>query len=155
MPAEQRAMMEKMMKSKMPATPAKTTYKQVATGQKVNQWTCTQYEGETEGKKESEVWTTDPKSLGLTPDDFNVLKAMSKFWEGMAKSGAKFFKVEEGQPAEGHYAGVPVKTVYYSEGKVSHTNELKSLERQDFEAAKFDLPSGFAKEEMQQERKHK
>jgi hypothetical protein len=155
MPAEQREMMAKMMKGKMPAAQAKTTYKKVASGQKINQWTCTQYEGESEGKKESDVWTTDPKSLGLTPEDFNVLKAMSKFWEGMAKSGTKFFKVEEGVPTEGHYSGVPVKTAYYSDGKVSRTSEMQSLERQDFDAAKFDLPAGFAKEEMQQERQHK
>jgi hypothetical protein len=155
MPPEQREMMAKMMKGKMPAAPAKTTYKKVSSGQKINQWTCTQYEGESEGKKASEVWTTDWKSLGLTAEDFNVLEALSKFWEGMAKSSSQLFKVEAGEPAEGHYSGVPVKTAYYSGGKVSHTNEMQSLERQDFEASKFDLPASFAKEEMPQERKHK
>lgn len=154
MPLEQRAMMEGRMKGMTSHAASKEVYKKVASGQKVGQWTCAQYEGDTEGTKASDVWTTDPKSLGLTKEDFDVLKDMSKFWEGMAKGGSKLFKIDEAEKDTlGHFSGVPVKTVYYSDGKVSHTNELKSIERKNLDASLFELPADYTKQEMEHGRK--
>lgn len=152
MPPEQRQMMEQQMKGRMPAAKTdETTYKKVASGQKVGEWSATQYEGDREGQKVEDVWATSSKSLGLTAEDFNVLKDMSKFWEGMGRMGrsnAPGFHVNEEGEIEGKFSGVPVKSVKYAEGKVTSTSELKSVQREAFDASLFDLPAGLTKQEM-------
>jgi hypothetical protein len=146
MPPEQRAMMEGMMKGKMPASESKVTFKKVASGQQVGQWTCAQYQGDRNGKKVQDVWTTDWKSLGITESDFTVLMEMSKFWEGLSKFATSHFKISGDQAAEDQYPGVPVKTVDYEDGKAAGSSELQGVQRQDLDAAMFNLPAGFKKE---------
>jgi len=91
----------------------KTTYKKVAAGEKVNQWSCAKYEGYREDKKVNEIWTTDWKSLGLTPEAFKVMKDLGEFFENLAKEmAANFDKIgsEEWEKEQG-YTGIPVKTL--------------------------------------------
>src|SRR6478609_2372814 len=81
MPPEQRAMMEKMMKGKMPqaavAAP-KTVYTAKGSGS-VNGFSCTKYEGDLSGAKVAEVCAALPAQLKLTPSDFQVLDKMKQF----------------------------------------------------------------------------
>ena len=69
MPPEQRAMMEKMMKGKMPQAAAaaapKTVYTAKGSGS-VNGFSCTRYEGDLSGVKESEVCAALPAQIKLT-----------------------------------------------------------------------------------------
>ncbi len=153
LPPEQRQMMEKMMKGRMPVTQAATattTYKKVASGQKVNQWVCAKYEGHRENKKVKEVWTTDWKSFGLTPEAFNVMKDISEFFEGFTKDmGASYDKIgsEEWEKEKG-YSGIPVKTLSFTDGQLRTTSEVTEVRRENLSASLFELPSGLTKKEM-------
>ena len=72
MPPDQRAMMEKMMKGKMPQAAAaapKTVYTSKGSGS-VNGFSCTRYEGDLSGVKESEVCAALPAQIKLTPARF-------------------------------------------------------------------------------------
>jgi hypothetical protein len=154
LPPEQKQMMEKMMQSRgMPmAQPAgvKTTYKKVASDEKVNEWVCAKYEGYRESKKVKEVWTTDWKSLGFTPESFKVMKDLSEFFEDFAKDLASSFdKIgsEEWEKQQG-YAGIPVKTQAYTDGQLRDTTEVAEVKQETLSATLFDLPERLTKKEM-------
>jgi hypothetical protein len=155
LPPEQRQMMEKMMQGRgmpamQPAGTIKTTYKKVASGEKVNQWVCAKYEGYREDNKVKEVWTTDWKSLGLTPESFKVMKDLGEFFEDFAKDMASSFdKIgsEEWEKEQG-YSGIPVKTLSYADGKLRAATEVTEVKQESLSAALFDLPEGLTKKEM-------
>jgi hypothetical protein len=155
MPPEQRQMMEKMMQGRgmpaaQPAGTIKTAYKKTAAGEKVNQWVCAKYEGYREDKKVKEVWTTDWKSLGLTAESFKVMKDLSEFFEDFAKDMASSFdKIgsEEWEKEQG-YAGIPVKTLSYTDGKLRSATEVTEVKQESLPAALFNLPAGLTKKEM-------
>lgn len=148
LPAEERAMIEKSMQANMPFAVPHPTYKKIASGEKVNQWICDKYEGYLDNKKQDEIWTADPKKLGLTTDDFTVLQEMSRFFEGFVKMSVSFYKVgsEEWAKEQG-YAGMPVKTITYANGQATNTRQIKEIKRQDLSAALFELPAGLKKSE--------
>ena len=76
MPPEQRAMMEKMMKGKMPQAAAaapKTVYTAKGSGS-VNGFSCTKYEGDQSGVKEAEVCAAVPAQIKLTPADLQIFE---------------------------------------------------------------------------------
>jgi hypothetical protein len=148
-PPEKREMVEKMMRGKMPSQPPKPQYKKVGSGEKVNQWICDKFEGYRDNKKGEDIWTTDPKNLGLTPDDFNVLQEIGKFFEGFGKMASSFYKV--GSPdweKDNGYSGIPIKTITYSGDQVAETMELKEIQHQDISPTLFDLPGGLKKEKI-------
>lgn len=156
LPQEQRQMMEKMMQGRgmpamQPAGAMKTAYKKVATGEKVNQWACTKYEGHREGEKVKEVWTTDWKSFGLTPENFKVMKDLSEFFKDFAKDMASSFDQigsEEWEKEQGGYTGIPVKTLSYTDGKLRAATEVTEVKQENLAPALFDLPNGLTKKEM-------
>jgi hypothetical protein len=155
LPPEQRQMMEKMMQGRgmpamQPAGTSKTIYKKAAAGEKVNQWVCAKYEGYREGQKVKDVWTTDWKSLGLTPESFKLMKELGEFFEDFAKDVASSFdKVgsEEWEKEQG-YTGIPVKTLSYTEGKLRAATEVTEVKQESLAAALFELPAGLTKKEM-------
>jgi len=152
-PPAQREMMEKMLKSRMPMQQAgtiKTTYKKVASGEKVNQWVCAKYEGYREDNKVKDVWTTDWKSLGLTAETFKVMKDIGEFFEGFAKDmAADFDKIGSAEwEKEQGYTGIPVKTLSYTDGQLRSTTEMTEVKPGDLAASLFDLPAGLTKKEM-------
>ncbi len=150
MPQEQRAMMEQMMKGKMPSQSPKTTFRKTASNIKINKWTCDKYEGYLEGIKTKEIWTTDWRNLGLSREDFNVMQGMSEFFEELTQNKSLFFKAgSKDWEKEQGYPGIPVKTVSYSNGQIKHINELKQIRKQDLDPSLFELPEGFTKKNIQ------
>src|SRR5262249_10927181 len=110
MPPEQRAMVEKMMASRMggagTGAGAKTEYRKVGTDT-VGKWTCDKYEGSQNGQKTSEVCTIDPTTLGIGLGDVQVLQQFAEFFKKMipmAAGGVQGF-------GEAGLSGFPVKTV--------------------------------------------
>ena len=152
LPPEQRQMMETMMKGKMPEKAPEMTYKKVASGEKVNQWTCDQYEGFLEGEKKMEMWTTDWKKLGLKPEDFQVMQDMADFFGEFVEDQASFLQVGAESPEmiadKSQFAGLPVKVIDYSEGSEAHTTQLIEVKEQDFASSLFELPAGLKKKDM-------
>ncbi len=147
MPPEQRQMMEQAMAGKMPHNAPEVSYQKVATEETVNQWVCDKYEETREGHKQSDVWTTDWKNLGLQPEDFNALKETGEFFSELAQGVGSFYKVGD-KPDEHHYVGVPIKTIGYSGDRITNTQELKQISRQDFDASLFELPAGYTKQDL-------
>ena len=151
LPPEQRQMMEQMMAGKMSHKAPEISYQKIASGETVNQWACDKYVGTRQAQKQSEVWTTDWKNLGLQPEDFNALKEMGEFFLELTWGQESFYKVGD-QPDEHHYAGVPIKTIGYSGERITDTQELKQISKQDFDASLFELPTGYAKQDLGWER---
>jgi len=148
MPPEQKEMMEKMMAKMLPdaAGGPKTTFKKIGSGGKVNGWNTDKYEGMREGVKQSEIWTADPKTLGVTDADYQVLKDIAKFFEKFAKNMDSFI----GDKAKNGMDGIPVKTLNLKEGQPEFSTEIKEVKKENFSADLFQVPAGLTKKNMGQ-----
>ncbi len=154
LPPEQKQLMEKMMQGRgMPmgqSAGVKTIYKKAGTSEKVNQWVCAKYEGYRESKKVKEIWTTDWKSLGLTPESFKVMKDLSEFFEEFAKDMASSFDQvgsEEWEKQQG-YSGIPVKTLAFTDGQLLASTEVTEVKQESLDPKLFDLPEKLTKKEL-------
>jgi hypothetical protein len=151
LPPEQRKMMEQMMQGKMSATvpeEPKIAYKKVASGEKINRWTCDKYEGSAKGDRE-EIWTTDWRQAGLTESDFKVMQSAGEFFAGLPQQQPFMYKVGSKEWEKEHgYPGLPIRTIRYSGAQVQHRTEIKEIRRQDFAVSLFELPGGLQKKEM-------
>jgi hypothetical protein len=152
---EQQQMLKKVMSGRgmpgtQPASTVKTAYKKIAAGEKVNQWVCAKYEGYREDKKVKDVWTTDWKSLGLTPESFKLMKELGEFFEEFTKDMASSFdKIgsEEWEKEQG-YAGIPIKTLSYTDGKLRSATEVTEVKQENLAPALFELTPELKKKEM-------
>ncbi len=144
MPPEQRKQMEALMKGRgMAATPAKTEYKKVGSGQ-VGKWACDKYEGYQNGQKISELCTVDPRILGLTMTDFAVAEQAAAFFKSAVPQGTnQFFGI--GKIEDQGFSGFPVRSVFTFAGQQT-TTELSEVSRQTFADALFAVPAGFTKQ---------
>lgn len=144
MPPEQRAMMEKMMKGKMPqAAPAapKTVYTAKGSGT-INGYSCTKYEGDRNGQKESELCAALPAQLKLTPADMQVFDKMRQFSSTLLNSLANSpikVSVPSGYGFESGYEGFPIQKTEFESGQATKRSELKSMTRSNFTDADFSL----------------
>jgi hypothetical protein len=139
---EQRAMMEKMMKGKMPqaAAPPKPVYTAKGSGS-VNGFSCTKYERDNGGQKEVEVCAALPAQLKLTPADLQIFEKMREFSNTLLSSLANS-PVKVNVPAgslESGYEGFPIQRVDYNNGQATKRSELKSITRTNFTDADFSL----------------
>jgi len=150
LPPDQRALVEQMMRGRGMATAAlaapKVEYRQTGTD-KVGQWTCTKYEGTSNGQKTTEVCTVNPKEFGLTAADFEVARQLSEFMKSMLPQMQDSAFVNGTTQGEG-FDGVPVRRTSFRNGSVDTVSEVTEVRRQAFPATAFEAPSGFRKEEM-------
>jgi hypothetical protein len=144
MPPEQRAMMEKMMKGKMPQAAAaapKTVYTAKGSGS-VNGFSCTKYEGLRGGEKEADVCAAMPAQLKFTPADFQVADKMKQFsaslLSALTNSPLRGI-VPTASGFESGYEGFPIQKVTFQNGKATERDELKSITRASFTDADFSL----------------
>jgi hypothetical protein len=144
MPPEQRAMMEKMMKGKMPQAAAaapKTVYTAKGGGS-VNGFSCTKYEGDLNGQKESEVCAALPAQLKLTAADLDVFEKMRQFSSTLVSALANSpirVAAPKGYGLESGYEGFPVQKTEFDNGQATKRSELKSITRTNFADADFSL----------------
>ena len=143
MPPEQRAMMEKMMKGKMPqAAPAPKTIYTAKGSSSVNGFSCTKYEGDLEGVKESEVCAALPAQIKLTPGDLQIFERMRQFSASLVSALANSpvsIKVPTGYGLDSGYEGFPIEKVDFENGQATKRSELKSIMRTNFTDADFSL----------------
>jgi hypothetical protein len=143
MPPEQRAMMEKMMKGKMPqaaASAPKTVYTAKGSGS-VNGFSCTKYEGVRGSEKEAEVCAALGAQLKLTPSDLQIFEKMKQFSASLTSALANS-PVRVSVPTgslEAGYEGFPIERVDFSNGQATKRSELKSVTRANFTDADFSL----------------
>jgi len=144
MTPEQRAMMEKMMKGKMPQAAAaapKTVYTAKGSGS-VNGFSCTKYEGVLSGEKEAEVCAALPAQLKLTPGDLQIFEKMKQFSASLTSALASSpvrMNVPTTSGFESGYEGFPIQRVDFDKGQATKRSELKSITRVNFTDADFSL----------------
>jgi hypothetical protein len=144
MPPDQRAMMEKMMKGKMPQAAAaapKAVYTAKGSGS-VNGFSCTKYEGDLSGVKESEVCAALPAQIKLTPADLQIFEKMKQFSSSLLSALANspvHISVPSGYGFEEGYEGFPIQKIDFENGQATKRSELKSITRTNFTDADFSL----------------
>lgn len=143
MPPEQRAMMEKMMKGKMPvpqaAASAPTTY--TANGSAtVNGFPCTKYDGERAGSRVAEVCAAPLAAVRLSASDFQLFDKMREFMSGF-QSALKSLPFASNAPGftERGFEGFPVQRIEFSNGQAVQRVDLKSADQTTFGDADFSL----------------
>ena len=143
MPPEQRAMMEKMMKGKMPQAAAaapKKVYTAKGSGS-VNGFSCTKYEGNLGGEKTEELCAGVPSQLKLSAGDLQIFEKMKEFSSSLLSALANS-PIKVSVPAgsiEAGYEGFPIQKTEYSNGQATKRGELKSITRANFSDADFSL----------------
>ena len=151
LPPQQRAILEQAMRGRggLPggggAALAKPQYKQ-AGSDKVGKWSCTKYEGYQGQQKVSELCAADPKDLGLTLADFEVAKHLAEFLQGLMPLAANQILIA-GNAADQGFAGVPIRTTVFVDGKPESVSEIKEVRREAIPASAFEVPAGFKRED--------
>ena len=152
MPPEQRAMMEKMMKGKMPqaggAIP-QTVYTAKGSGT-VNGFSCTKYEGVRAGEKVSEICAASASQIKVSPGDYQVFEKMKQFSSGLQdalKNSPLASSVQSFGVTDSGIQGFPVQTVTFRGGMATNRMELKSVTNVNFADADFSVGNA-KKQEM-------
>ena len=123
----------------------KTTYKKIAGGEKVGEWTCDRLNGVFNKEISKEVWVAPWPELGLDAKDVAVLTAVAEAFKGFAGETVPFNnrKVEGSDtPVD----GFPVRTVFYEDGNKIVKQEIKEIRREDLDPKLFVLPDGYTEE---------
>lgn len=147
MPPEQRKMMEKMMPAHMNIKKIeRPVFTKKETSIMVKKWSCAHYVGEVNGQKKQEVWTTDWSQLGISPDELKVFRDMGQFFSSLAPDMTDVFRIGDKEwEKNGGFAGMPVKSINFEEGKISSEFQITEITKKDLSAALFDVPAGFEK----------
>jgi hypothetical protein len=149
LPANQRKMMEGMMEGRM-GNQKEIVYEKVDSGVNVGEWETDKYKGTIDGTLEQEVWTTSWSDLDLETEDFQVMKEMTSFFKDFSMNfDSSFFNVGSEDWEKG-YAGVPVKTVSYSNGEKQFETLLKEIEEKALDASLFEKPENYTEKGMPQ-----
>ncbi len=148
MPAEQRAMMEKMMKGKMPSASNRPSIRLEQQGrEKVGGHDCARYVIFEDDEKVSEVFAAPISSIDGADQAMQALRGMAEFGR----------KLVEAMPAAGQMAGLadgpfamldqiegfPVLTRFYDGDEVIQEVELKSIVSRTLDSALFSPPAGY------------
>ena len=160
-PAEQRAMMEKMMKSRMPAAaakePAPTELKQTAERETKNGYPCVKYEVLRDGEKISELWVTNWGNIDGGDELARAFEGMSdlfrEFSETASRATGKLGGLRPQIDASpfGHVKamkGFPVLTREFENENVGSESALRSAKLQDFDPGAFDPPARYKRRKM-------
>lgn len=159
LPPEQRKMVEDMMAKQgaggaammgqPPGPPPTVTFEKAGGKQTIGKWSCEGYARMENGRKTDDMCIAKMADLGLTRADLKAFESMSAMFKssmGPQQSGAAAMDFDAMSKAIG-YDGAPVHTVHYGpNGKFEST--IKAIERKAIPAATFDLPAGYAKQDM-------
>ena len=157
-PPEQRAMVEQMMKGRMPAPAAAPERSKVEfrnTGERgtKNGYPSVKYEATTNGRKTAEYWVTDWDNVDGGDDAVEAFKAMAGFLKQMLDSMPSFGVDEDANdnPFEhmNEMDGFPVLTYEYaSDGSIASESSLRSSTQKEVDPAEFEPPSAYKRREM-------
>lgn len=147
LPPEQRKMMEQMMPAHMNIKKIeRPVFTKKETNIKIKKWNCSHYIGEINGKKTEEVWTADWDQLGIKSDELKVFRGMGEFFSSLAPDMSDMFNIGDKEfEKNGGFAGMPVKSIDYEEGKIFSEFEIEEISNKDFKTSLFEIPAGFNK----------
>lgn len=158
-PADQRAMIEQMMKKKMPAgaqlpkTRPETELKKTGERGDQNGYPCVKYEVTRDGRKLREIWVTDWSNVEGGSDVVGAFNDMADFFHELMDSMPQ---MGGGGPVDGNVfehmkelGGFPVVTKEFGDdGSLKGETTLHSAKRQDIDPDAFEPPSGYKRQEM-------
>jgi len=164
-PADQRAMVEKMMKENMPKemadkAPHRPSSELRKTGDRAthNGYPCVKYEVVQDGRKLRELWVTDWSNLEGSSEVTGTFEDMADFFQEMMDS---FSNLAGGGSPIGFGGsdnffehikdldGFPVVTKEFGEdGSLEGEGALRSARRQTIDPDTFEPPSGYKRQEM-------
>ena len=155
-PEEQRAMVEKMMKGKLPtATPKRQASELRSTGERAthNGYPCVKYEVLRGGTKLRELWVTDWSNIEGGKEVVASFEQMAEFFKELLDSipnvGDQAAFAEPTWEHMKELGGFPVVTRdFAADGTLGNEAELRSARRQKIEPGAFEAPAGYARREM-------
>lgn len=153
-PPEKRAMVEQMMKGRMPE-PARPKIEIRNTGDHdtKNGYPSVKYEATIDDRKTQEYWVTDWDNVDGGDDAVEAFQAMADFFKQMRDSMSSFGADEDAgdNPFEHmlEMDGFPVLTYdYASDGSIARENSLRSSTQRAVAAAEFEPPAAYKQREM-------
>jgi hypothetical protein len=130
--------------------PTHAEYHKVATGARVGEWVCDQYQGNQEGEKVEEVWAASWKALGIARGDLAIFGDMADMFEGSGQKLPAFFSfAREGVTG---VEGFPVMVVAYQEGNPVEKSRVREVRRERIDPQLFELPEGLTRQNIGQQR---
>jgi len=157
-PESQRAMMEKMMKDKMPksagANVPKVEIKKTGKRDKLNGYPCTRYDVIQEGEKVREMWVTDWKNVDGGKEAIEVFEDMAAFFEELMKALSSAGGQGLNQMSKNMFAhmkeldGFPVVTRDFENGELTTESFLRSSKKVKIDPADFEPPAGYKRQQM-------
>lgn len=155
MPESQRAQMEKMMKSRMPAMAEPrepSELKKTGASDTVNGYDCTIYEIWRSGVRERELCVTSWGNVAGGREVAQVFAEMGEFMTEMLDSLPKIGGRTLGDATFEHMKeidGFPVRTREYgSDGVLDGESELRSSTETAIDPAEFEPPKGYKKQDL-------
>jgi hypothetical protein len=147
-PPEQRAMMEKMMKGKMPGMEEPPEHRVEKGGvEQVGECECTVHALYSDENKVSEVCVADESVGADIAEAMGAFRAMSRFTEDLQRfvQRSPFVSMVESPYSRiDEVGGFPVRVrMFDGEGKVVQKSTLKSITRQDIGEAVLAIPKGY------------
>ena len=161
LPPDQRAMAEQMMKQQMPAlrSPARapSTLQKTGKNDTINGYDCEYYEVLSDGRKSREMCVAKWSDIDGGEEAADAMIGMSKFFESMhdafaQASGSDFMgRQQEIFAHMRQLGGYPVYARDYDDsGALEGESTLKSSRSEAIDAAMFEAPAGYRRQEMMQ-----
>jgi hypothetical protein len=156
---EERKMMEKILKDKMPpgaalgGKSAKPEYRKTKDKEDMGGYPCVRYDVYSGEEKTQELWVTDWKNIEGSAELKAVFEDMAVFYAEMMKSldqiaggmiGAERNPMEDFANID----GFPVVSRTFEGGELTSETTLKSVSEVDLNAGEFDAPEGYKLRKM-------
>ena len=159
MPPEQREMMKKMMKDRMPSmaqepSPPKTELRKTSRRETAGDYTCIVWDVMREGEKIREHCVSSWKEVGLPPETIELLKNLGSFFEETLGAMAKNMPGGGAPQADNPFGELeqmdafPVLTREFENGEPTSENVLRSVTRETLDPDAFEPPSGYSRREI-------
>ncbi len=154
MPAEQRAMMERMMKGRMPAGMDPIEIRvEAGANQRVGDYSCRMYSIYLNEDKSQELCAAPLNQVGAASEAWDAFQAMARFSQKMMDSFRQgpLAQMMNSNPFAmlDEIDGFPVLTRSFDKGAASEESRLNSIVRTALDPAVFEPPSGYRKKSMQ------
>lgn len=159
-PPEQRPMIERMMKQRMPqmqSAPPRTKIEVVATGERdtLHGYPCVRYDVLEDGRKARELWVTDWDNVEGSEEVVELFKEMAGFFQQMLDALPRFGASGNRGFDDNMFAfmdrmnGFPVVTrEFSSQGELTDESVLRSVESRSLDPAEFEPPAGYKRQSI-------
>lgn len=159
LPPQQRAMMEQMMKGKMPGGMGQEAPpRRIEAGgvEQVGEYSCkvqTLFSGD---EKVWEVCTAEESAAGAAAEAMGAFRALSRFVEDLRdvlRQGPLADMMESPFQDVNELGGLPVRSRTFADGRVASETTLKSVTRRDLGDDVFSIPKGYEVKNLADEMK--